>query len=66
MSTSPHDEAAKDSAMYIALLRLAHKGVLHGCVTHEHGIARCEGGHINHSPCLIQQLLCPLLLCISA
>ena len=62
----PHDEAAKHSAVNVALLRLADKGVLHGCVTHEHGILRGQGWHVNHSTCLTQQRLCPLLLLLTA
>ncbi len=65
-SILPHYEAAKHSAVNVALLWLANKGVLHGSVPHEHCIAGCEGGHVYHCPCLAQQLLCPLLLCFCA
>lgn len=58
-SRAPHEEAAKDAAVQVALLWLAHKDVGGGCVAHEHAVPRSQGGQVSHGPCLCQQALGP-------
>jgi hypothetical protein len=54
-----HQEAAKDAAVHVALLRLARERVAQGCTAHEHRIACCEARHVLHDLCLCLQARCP-------
>ena len=55
----PHEEAAEDTAVQIALLWLAHEGVAGSCVPHEHAVPRRKRWQICHGTRLCQQPLCP-------
>lgn len=58
----PHEEAAKDAAVHVALLGLAGEGVGQLGGLHQHRIPPRQGWQVQHCACLCQQRLRPLRL----
>lgn len=58
----PHEKATKDTAMHVALLRLAGESVLQFCVLHQDGITMRKRWQVHHCPRLRQMSFSPLFL----